>query len=510
MRWTTSFEKNVRAPIPPASPKCVPLQKDRLAGRAAGSLRTFLERLGRARPARSAYDQATTTFWLWQFGGIIGAHLFDSPPMPKPRRIRDPVHDLINFGTDRFEQMAWGLLEAPEFQRLRRIKQLGFSELVFPGATHSRFAHSVGVFHTARQLALLIENRLGERHVRERAQVAMAAALVHDLGHGPFSHAFETAAKSFSEKKGHEDWTTEIILGETTIRHRLEGFRSGFSTEVADVIAAETPADIYASIVSSQFDADRLDYIRRDRLMAGVLHGGFDFSWLMANLEVGRIPFTLDDERIGEVEALILNQKALQAAESYVLGLFHLYFTVYFHKATRSAEKMLTALLTRVASFVKNGQVGDVNLPPNHPLVAFIISGSLSDYLWLDDYVIWSALRDLMEGRDEAIKKLASRLLSRRLYKAIDVGTILEGRGGEAALAQFRLLLRQAKEADEFAETDLFEDATSRNPYKRKGLETPEALSKVLIRRPDGSGFMDLRDSSQVVRALEEKRIFRV
>jgi uncharacterized protein len=119
--------------------------------------------------------------------------------MSKPERIRDPVHDLIGFDTSDFEQLACQALDSREFKRLRRIKQLGFSELVFPGATHSRFAHSVGVFHTARQLAAVIKAQLGERYDTSRAQVAMAAALVHDLGHGPFSHAcwgFKSAMKT--------------------------------------------------------------------------------------------------------------------------------------------------------------------------------------------------------------------------------------------------------------------------------------------------------------------------
>ena len=204
--------------------------------------------------------------------------------MSKARRIRDPVHDLIPFGTDKFEQMAWKLLELPEFQRLRRIKQLGFSELVFPGASHTRFAHSVGVFHTARQLATRIREEVGGSYNEDRAYVAMAAALVHDVGHGPFSHAFEAAATAFSENKHHEEWTAEIVTGKTAVNRVLESFRSGFSKDVADLIVADTPADIYASIVSSQFDADRLDYVRRDRMMAGVLHGGFDFPWLIAKI----------------------------------------------------------------------------------------------------------------------------------------------------------------------------------------------------------------------------------
>ncbi|WP_295845005.1 HD domain-containing protein [Tardiphaga sp.] len=138
--------------------------------------------------------------------------------MIKARRIRDPVHDLIPFGKDKFEQMAWKLLELPEFQRLRRIKQLGFSELVFPGASHTRFAHSVGVFHTARQLSERIKDQLGSANFNEdRAQVAMAAALVHDVGHGPFSHAFESAATAFSQDKHHEQWTAEIVSGKTEL-----------------------------------------------------------------------------------------------------------------------------------------------------------------------------------------------------------------------------------------------------------------------------------------------------
>jgi uncharacterized protein len=186
--------------------------------------------------------------------------------MAKPRRIRDPIHDLIEFSTDELDQLAWAILNCPEFQRLRRIKQLGFSELVFPGATHSRLAHSVGVFHTARQLSRLISDRLDDFNP-DRATVAQAAALVHDLGHGPFSHSFEGALKKLDVKKRHEEWTVEIITGDTKVAETLRTFSAGFDSEVAKLLASETPVDIYSSIVSSQFDADRLDYVRRDRLM---------------------------------------------------------------------------------------------------------------------------------------------------------------------------------------------------------------------------------------------------
>jgi HD superfamily phosphohydrolase len=176
--------------------------------------------------------------------------------MTKPQRIRDPIHDLIEFDLSDFEQLAWSLIDSVEFQRLRRIKQLGFSELVFPGATHSRFSHSVGVFHIARQLSGVIRRLLGEAAFE--VDHAMAAALVHDLGHGPFSHAFEDAAAKLAAKKKHEDWTAEIIRGDTEVGKKLGGYGEPFRASVAELLASDTPRDLYAAIVSSQFDADRL------------------------------------------------------------------------------------------------------------------------------------------------------------------------------------------------------------------------------------------------------------
>jgi uncharacterized protein len=402
--------------------------------------------------------------------------------------------------------MAWSLLETPEFQRLRRIRQLGFSELVFPGATHSRFAHSVGVFHTARQLTRHIERKLGAENT-ERAHVAMAAALVHDVGHGPFSHAFEAATKKLVPKARHEEWTTEIVRGDTNVSRILGAFRKDFQEEVATLISDDTPQDIYASIVSSQFDADRLDYTRRDRMMAGVSHGGFDFSWLMANLEVDRVPLARDEETIGNVDALVLGRKAFQAAESYVLGLFHLYFTVYFHKTTRGAEKMLTALLLRVGELVRADQQDKSGLHDDHPIIRFIKEGALEQYLRLDDFVLWGAFQAMTSAKDDIVRELSTRLMQRKLYKAIDVSAQL---GGAAAVAQFKSRLAAAKAAGEFGPIDLFDDTPYRNPYQRKGFETPEVLSKVFIRRSDGTAFEDLRDCSDVVKALEETSLFRV
>jgi uncharacterized protein len=338
----------------------------------------------------------------------------------------------------------------------------------------------------------------------------MAAALVHDVGHGPFSHAFEAAGKKFHRSQKHELWTVDIIRGDTKVGEVLDGFKSGFRDQVAQIIADKMPQDIYGSIVSSQFDADRLDYVRRDRFMAGVDHGEFDFSWLMANLEVDQIPLAIDDDQIGIVPGLVLGRKAFQAAEAYVLGLFHLYFAVYFHKTTRSAEKMLTGLLLRVGELVQEGKAQDCELSQHHPLLSFISSGTVSDYLKLDDFVLWAAFREMLKAKDLVVGELARRLLHRKPYKAIEISAHFEHRGGDAAVATFKGRLNAAQRAGEIDPSAVFSDTASRTPYKWESFETPAALSKVLIRRADGTGMQDLRDSSSVVRALEETSVYRL
>lgn len=374
------------------------------------------------------------------------------PTKPKkPERVRDPVHDLIEFSTTDFEQLAWRTLNTLEFQRLRRIRQLGFSELVFPGATHSRFAHSVGVFHTARQLVRLISQKL--KLDTYRSEVAMCAALVHDVGHGPFSHAFEEAMAALGMKRAHEDWTAEIVRGETKLGLELENYDPQFRKDVADLLASDIPKDIYATVVSSQFDADRLDYIQRDRLMTGTQQAAFDLPWILANLEVDRIAYSKDGTAFAEADGLVLGTKALEAAEAFVLGLFQLYFVVYFHKTTRAAERMLAALLKRVGELIAEKRLDVTALSESHPLIDFMRSQSLGTYLALDDFHLWTSMQVLTKASDDIVRELARGLLERELYKAVDVNGRLAQKGGEAAVARFRAKLTEARSAGEVAPT---------------------------------------------------------
>lgn len=426
------------------------------------------------------------------------------------QRLRDPVHDLIEFADTPFERMIWSLLETPQFQRLRRIRQLGFSDFVFPGATHSRFSHSVGVFHTARILCSVLKEKLGGDFNPHRAEVAACAALIHDLGHGPFSHAFESA---LGEEGRHEEWTAKFIT-ETSIADLMNGFRRGFSDEVAAIFTSESSPDIYSSIVSSQFDADRLDYMRRDRLMSGTQLGGIDFTWLTRNLEVRNIEIGSDDQQFAEVSTFVLGPKALWAGESYVLSLFHLYPAVYLHKTTRGAEKLFSELMQSIKGLIAEGRIDHAGLPANHPLVKYLREGSLEAYSQLDDTVIWGALAMLSQSADSSIAESANRLRFRNLYKAIDVrtglgdGRLNSGEEIEQRVLRFKRLLSESFKADQSLVHRILIDRFERNPYKQRGYETPKGIERIHILENDKP--IDLARVSNVVAALKPFHVFRL
>ena len=449
--------------------------------------------------------------------------------MTKTQRIRDTVHSLIEFDMGDFEQTCWKVLNTRPMQRLRRIKQLGFSEFVYPGACHSRFAHSVGVFHTARQLAGVVRRRLGDdKFDTDEARLAVASALVHDVGHGPFSHAFEDALKRVGIAKRHE-LRTKQILDETDVRRACDEF-SSFPDRIGELIEASYPKNIYCSIVSSQFDADRLDYIRRDRLMSGTQQSGIDYDWLIGNLHVRDVPIQMDGLKIGKAPALVIDEKSVVAAEGYIFSLLYLYMNVYFHKTTRGIEKIFSALIELLADRVRNGSWAVTGLPRNHPLVRFLGDPeAIEPFLELDDTVIMGGLSMLATSEDSAIAELAQRIRDRRIYACIDVtkrmaakfGLPEEGEvGGESESARrARVAARVARVGELAIERGLLakgddgiagvlEDTAPRSPYKRASDGSP-TLSRIHVIGADGK-LHDLAEMSSAVNALGDFKAYRL
>lgn len=434
----------------------------------------------------------------------------------KTQRVRDPLHNLVEFdtGTDEFEDVLWRVIQTQPFQRLRRIKQLGFSDFVYPGATHSRLAHSIGVFFTARRLMDIIR-RYVVRPEESKIRSALAGALVHDLGHGPFSHAFESVGKSLNLKMAVHEKVSDAIIRDSEVSNVLNELGRGFSDDVADVIQGSGKKNVYRAVVSSQFDADRLDYMQRDRLMTGSEHAAIDFEWLLANLEIAKLAFGVDERPAGEVETFVLGPKAVYAADAFVLGLFQLYPTVYFHKATRGAEKIFAKLLMRIVKLVNDDSTALTGLPDKHPLVRFAERpDSLDAALALDDTVVWGALPLMKESSDPLISQFSDRLLGRNLYKSIDVRTPIahaldpEGIEDDDRTIRIDTACTRVNEklTDWVNDSDsvvprILPDAEKRSPYK-SGEESDGPLDRINIRTADDE-LVDLQKRSKVVAALK-------
>jgi HD superfamily phosphohydrolase len=444
---------------------------------------------------------------------------------PRSQRIRDPVHNLIEFGTDQFEHTLWQVIQTSPFQRLRRIRQLGFSEFVFPGATHTRFAHSLGVFHIARALMRIIRRHVetsGRQYGDHQAYVAVAAALLHDVGHGMFSHAFETIGKEFGLIMAEHEHVSALPVRNTEIAGALEPLGKSFADEVATLVGQKGPGNLYDAVVSSQFDADRLDYMQRDRLMTGVRSSGVDPMWLLANLEVTAVPLGVDNDASGEIETLVLGPKAAQTAESYLLSLFHLYPNVYLHKATRGAEVVFGALMRRLLRLEKDGHIAKSGLPETHPIRRFVADPNRLEHAQaLDDAVFWGALPMLLEAEDAEVVRLAAALHGRKLLRCIDLVQQVEmamplrkaekppKHHGRMKLAVRTIEDRRRAWAEENSSGSarVLIDRYSRSPYKRYS-ESDTPLNRVLIR--GGSGrLLDMAEFSPVIAAAEPFEICR-
>ena len=444
----------------------------------------------------------------------------------KIQRVRDPVHNLIEFGTDEFEQMIWRLIQTPPFQRLRRIRQLGFSEYVFPGATHTRFAHSIGVFHTARQLMKIAEKSKGEKE--HKSKVALAAALLHDIGHGMFSHAFEEVGKELKlEMARHENVSDYLIREDPDIQKAFKNhFGTGFAEDVADVIASQGAANLYNSVVSSQFDGDRLDYMQRDRLMTGVQSSGIDFSWLINNLVLADISLASDDEENETIKTFVIGAKAIHAAEAYILSLFHLYPTVYFHKTTRGMEKIFSRIMLRVATLVNDGSFAKTGLAQHHPIIRFFQSpNDMQNVLALDDTVFWGSLPLLKVADDPLISSLSARLLDRRILKCVDIYSQIFNRlGPKRGMSETNIqeaknnvervvngikieINNKISENHDPAKTWLI-DSAIRHPYKKYD-ETKGVLNQIYVQRGSEKPI-DIVEVSPAVANLQPFQIFRI
>lgn len=313
--------------------------------------------------------------------------------MKEEKVFKDPVHKYIYVQ----DQTVWDLINTSEFQRLRRIRQLGTSYLTFHGAEHSRFSHSLGVYEITRKIISQFERNQYEDWPSEERLLCLCAALLHDLGHGPFSHSIEKAFRTH-----HEEWTCKIVLGDTEVNRVLRQVSPDFPHRVAGVICKSYNTEIVVSLVSSQLDADRMDYLLRDAYFTGVNYGTFDLERILRVIR----PYK------GHI---VVKESGMHAVEDYLMSRYQMYWQVYFHPVTRAAEILLSKIFERAKVIYEEGYSFQFMLEPL--LALFENRLTVNDYLSLDEALMQTVLSYWSREKDEVLTDLCSRFLNRRLFK---------------------------------------------------------------------------------------------
>ena len=309
--------------------------------------------------------------------------------------LRDPIHGYIHVDL----QVIWDCINAKEMQRLRRIHQLGGDFQVYHTAEHSRFSHSLGVYEIVRRMVHEID-QLNEVLSDYEKAVAMLAGLLHDIGHGPFSHAFE----GISSYK-HEEYTVKIILEDSEIHQILQACDARLPEDVASIIQYRHPKECMNQLVSGQLDADRMDYLLRDAYFTGTSYGKFDLERILRTIRV----------KNGKI---VVKASGIHSVEDYIMARYHMYWQVYLHPVARSYEALITLLFRRMKEVyaLHPEYLSDVKM--FYPFLCNKDAGIEALYR-LDEAAALYGFSELVSCKDEILRDISYRLLNRRLFEYV-------------------------------------------------------------------------------------------
>lgn len=334
------------------------------------------------------------------------------------KTFRDPVHGNLIIP----DPLILDLVDTFEFQRLRRVRQLGSCFMVFHGAEHSRFQHALGTMWLMERV-LARWHSDGIMHLEPSVRkAALAAALLHDVGHGPFSHALEHTFVGLD----HEALGHQIILGPLADLLRSHDCSP---EEVVALLTNRHQEPVLCELLSGQLDVDRMDYLQRDSLYTGVKYGLFDCERILDTVVPLRATLSEADLFSQTREGLVLaiDSKGVLAVEEFLFSRYFMYWQVYLHRAVRSAELLLRLVLER-AKEVFQADSTSLWLPPNLGFL-FNFEGEgedtefLGNYLGLDDFDLFHALKIWRTSQDDVLSDLSSRFLSRRLFKGVELAS---------------------------------------------------------------------------------------
>lgn len=328
---------------------------------------------------------------------------FKDEQLPREKVFRDPIHGTIIVDN----QIILDLIDTPEFQRLRHIKQLGTSSMTFHGAEHSRFGHCLGVYEITRRICNLFQRNYPQQAPQDglwndqERPVALCAALLHDLGHGPYSHTFEHIFHT-----DHEQITRRIITSESTnINRILRRVGNDFPQKVASVIDHTYQNPQVVQMISSQVDADRMDYLQRDSYYTGTNYGKFDLDRVLHMMRPVK-------------DGIAFEINGMHAVEDYILSRLQMYLQVYFHPVSRSMEVILDHLLMRAKWLYQHPSQYQPEFMPRLLMPFFNGHYDLNDYLTLDDSVLTTYFIHWMNSSDKILSDLAQRFINRRPFKS--------------------------------------------------------------------------------------------
>ena len=315
--------------------------------------------------------------------------------LERTKVFRDPLYGYITVDY----KLISDLIDSKEVQRLRRIRQLSGVSMVFQTAEHSRFTHSLGVYQMANLVLINVE---GMNEISEYEKlVFLCSALLHDIGHGPYSHAFEHVIE-----KNHEEMTVNIIKSEKSSVNKILSISDTLADDIASVISHNGKFPLIESLVSSQLDVDRMDYLSRDAYFTGAAYGHIDYFRILRSMKM------VDNK-------LLVRASGVHSIESYLMSRYHMYFQVYYHPVARAYECLLEGIYNRIKDLVKE----NIEIDANISSFINVLNGcnDILEYINLDDAYVNGFIKQLTKSNDHVLKTLATAFENRHLFKFVEL-----------------------------------------------------------------------------------------
>lgn len=385
----------------------------------------------------------------------------------KKKILNDPVYGFITIPTE----LLFDLVEHPYFQRLRRIKQLGLSEYVYPGALHTRFHHALGAMHLMGQAMQTLQSK-GHRISDAECEAAQIAILLHDVGHGPFSHVLECCLLD----NVHHEFISLMLM------HELNGQFNGALALAIRMFEGTYERPFFHQLISSQLDMDRMDYLNRDGYYTGVAEGAIGAERIIKMLDL------VDDQ-------LVVEAKGVLSVENFLNARRLMYWQVYLHKTSICCESMLIQILRRARFLIRQAGFEPVYAPDAFKLF-LRESVSLTDFQTnrtyldaftrLDDFDVWSCIKQWALHSDPVLSTLCQMLLDRKLFKIM----LSTEPFADALLSELEGQLRQTGMPDEVLSYFLVEGQATNAAYLPSG-------DRIAIKLKTGD-VIDIADASDL------------